>query len=253
MKKLNTVQETAKILGITKTSVYALIASGVLEKVDAGAKEYITPASLNKLLIGDTEKNNMAEHGYPLSEEVGLMLPNGKGNNSMDGDEMEYSGNISKLSDGRYMVQINLGTDENGKRKRYSKSFRDMTSAQIHLGEKLNELNHPKTTILLDGGDEEHDKTVAYSLSIPFISTFTFAAVMKHQDAPGTTFKRHMQIAQGVLSEDDTLLREILFNPYTKHEIENIRKEMKELIEIIDNRDEEHMQQYLTKIRNNIK
>lgn len=100
---------------------------------------------------------------------------------------------------------------------------------------------------------EEHDKTVAYSLSIPFISTFTFAAVMKHQDAPGTTFKRHMKIAQGVLSEDDTLLREILFNPYTKHEIEQIRKEMKELIEIIDNRDEEHMQKYLTKIRTNIK
>ena len=34
---------------------------------------------------------------------------------------------------------------------------------------------------------EEHDKTVAYSLSIPFVSTFVFAAVMKHQDAPGTT------------------------------------------------------------------
>ena len=50
---------------------------------------------------------------------------------------------------------------------------------------------------------EEHDKTVAYSLSIPFVSTFVFAAVMKHQDAPGTTFKRHMQIARGVLSEDD--------------------------------------------------
>ena len=28
---------------------------------------------------------------------------------------------------------------------------------------------------------EEHDQTVAYSLSIPFISTFAFAAVMKHQ------------------------------------------------------------------------
>ena len=39
---------------------------------------------------------------------------------------------------------------------------------------------------------EEHDRTVAYSLSIPFVSTFVFAAVMKHQDAPGTTFKRHM-------------------------------------------------------------
>ena len=100
---------------------------------------------------------------------------------------------------------------------------------------------------------EEHDKTVAYSLSIPFISTFAFAAVMKHQDAPGTTFKRHMKIVQGVLSEDDTLLREILFNPYTKDQVEQIRTEMKEIIDIIDNRDEEHMQKYLTKIRANIK
>lgn len=100
---------------------------------------------------------------------------------------------------------------------------------------------------------EEHDQTVAYSLSIPFISTFAFAAVMKHQDAPGTTFKRHMQIAKGILSEDDTLLREILFNPYTKGQVEQIRSEMKEIIEIIDTRDEEHMQKYLTKIRKNIK
>lgn len=45
---------------------------------------------------------------------------------------------------------------------------------------------------------EEHDETVAYSLGIPFVSTFVFAAVMKHQDAPGTTFKRHMAIAKGV-------------------------------------------------------
>lgn len=100
---------------------------------------------------------------------------------------------------------------------------------------------------------EEHDQTVAYSLSIPFISTFAFAAVMKHQDAPGTTFKRHMKIAQGVLSEDDTLLREILFNPYTKDQVAQIRSEMKEIIEIIDTKDEERMQVFLTKIRKNIK
>ena len=100
---------------------------------------------------------------------------------------------------------------------------------------------------------DEHDRTVAYSLSIPFISTFAFAAVMKHQDAPGTTFKRHMKIAQGVLSEDDCLLREILFNPYTKDQVEQIREEMKELISIIETKDEERMQAYLTKIRKNIK
>ena len=100
---------------------------------------------------------------------------------------------------------------------------------------------------------EEHDKTVAYSLSIPFVSTFVFAAVMKHQDAPGTTFKRHMRIAKGVLNEDDYLLQEILFNPYTHDQVSQIRTELKELLEIIDNKDAEGMKRYLTKIRNNVK
>ena len=99
---------------------------------------------------------------------------------------------------------------------------------------------------------EEHDEAMAYSLSVPFVSTFVFSAVMKHQDAPGTTFKRHLQIARGVLSEDDTLLREILFNPRTKAHVEGIRAELKDLIQIIDNRDEKALNLYLTKIRKNI-
>lgn len=100
---------------------------------------------------------------------------------------------------------------------------------------------------------EEHDKTVAYSLSIPFVSTFVFAAVMKHQDAPGTTFKRHMNIAKGVLNEDNFLLQEILFNPYTSEQVEQIRTELKRLLKIIDNKDAEGMKEYLTKIRNNVR
>ena len=100
---------------------------------------------------------------------------------------------------------------------------------------------------------EEHDKTVAYSLSIPFVSTFVFAAVMKHQDAPGTTFKRHMKIARGVLSEDDYLLQEILFNPYTSGQVEQIRTELKELLGIIERKDEQAMKAYLEKIRKNVK
>lgn len=98
---------------------------------------------------------------------------------------------------------------------------------------------------------EEHDKTVAYSLSIPFVSTFVFAAVMKHQDAPGTTFKRHLNIARGVLSEDDYLLQEILFNPYTPEQIEKIKDEMNELLDIIKNKDADGMKAYLKKIRGN--
>uniref|UniRef100_A0AB33IR48 Prephenate dehydrogenase/arogenate dehydrogenase family protein n=1 Tax=Prevotella sp. GTC17253 TaxID=3236793 RepID=A0AB33IR48_9BACT len=100
---------------------------------------------------------------------------------------------------------------------------------------------------------QEHDETVAYSLSIPFVSTFVFAAVMKHQDAPGTTFKRHMRIARGVLSEDDYLLQEILFNPYTHDQVAQIRTELKELLEIIDTKDAAGMKTYLTKIRRNLK
>ncbi|MCR5820792.1 MAG: prephenate dehydrogenase/arogenate dehydrogenase family protein [Bacteroidaceae bacterium] len=116
--------------------------------------------------------------------------------------------------------------------------FRDLYS---RLGLNLKELSFA-----------EHDETMSYSLSIPFVSTFVFSAVMKHQDTPGTTFKRHMKIARGVLSEDDTLLREILFNPHTKPKVENIRTELKELIKIIDERNEEAMTAYLSKIRKNI-
>lgn len=100
---------------------------------------------------------------------------------------------------------------------------------------------------------EEHDETMAYSLSIPFVSTFVFVAIMKHQDAPGTTFKRHMQIARGVLGEDDCLLREILFNPRTGGQVEKIRTELKELLEIIDQKDEARLDKYLMKIRANLK
>ena len=100
---------------------------------------------------------------------------------------------------------------------------------------------------------DEHDETVAYSLSIPFVSTFVFSAVMKHQEAPGTTFKKHLAIARGLLNEDDFLLQEILFNPRTPKQVEKIRVELKELLEIISNKDADGMKQYLTKIREKIR
>ena len=99
---------------------------------------------------------------------------------------------------------------------------------------------------------DEHDRTVAYSLSIPFVSTFTFAAVMKPQKAPGTTFKRHMRIARGVMGEDDYLLQEILFNPYTHDQVAQIRTELKELLDIIDHKDADRMHDYIDKIRSNV-
>ena len=99
---------------------------------------------------------------------------------------------------------------------------------------------------------EEHDKVVAYSLGIPFASTLVFASVMEHQDAPGTTFKRHMKIAHGLLSEDDYLLTEILFNPRTPNQLERIQEQLSILQDIIKKKDSAAMKEYLTKVRKNI-
>ena len=99
---------------------------------------------------------------------------------------------------------------------------------------------------------DEHDEITAYSLSIPFASTLTFASVMKPIDAPGTTFKRHLDIAKGLLSEDDYLLSEILFNPYAPQQVENIRAELASLLDIIEKKDTERMQHFLKKVRENI-
>ena len=62
-----------------------------------------------------------------------------------------------------------------------------------------------------------------------------------------------MAIARGVLSEDDYLLQEILFNPRTPAQVENIRRELNELLTIICHKDADGMKRYLTKIREHIK
>ncbi len=99
----------------------------------------------------------------------------------------------------------------------------------------------------------EHDRTIAYSLSIPFASTLVFASVMKHQDAPGTTFKRHMAIARGLMSEDDFLLSEIMFNPDTPEQLDKITARLEELKAIVAARDSDAMKNYLATVRDNLK
>jgi len=98
----------------------------------------------------------------------------------------------------------------------------------------------------------EHDQTIAYSLSIPFTSSMVFAACMKQQEAPGTTFKKHLEIARGLLSEDDYLLAEILFSPYTHEQVSNIGSQLERLNRIISEKSIEDMRGFLAELRNNI-
>lgn len=99
---------------------------------------------------------------------------------------------------------------------------------------------------------EEHDQTIAYSLSIPFSSSLVFAACMKKLEAPGTTFRKHLEVARGVLSEDDFLLSEILFSPYTAEQVKKINAKLDSLIEMITRKDFESLKNFFDTLRKNI-
>lgn len=139
--------------------------------------------------------------------------------------------NIRDLSNENAIIITD--SDEEGK-----EFFRNFYSS---LGLEISEYNF-----------DDHDKTTAYSLSIPFISSMVFAAVMKRQDAPGSTFKRHMNIAEGLLSEDDYLLAEILFNPNTLSQVEKINSQLSYLTHIIKGHDYDEMVKFFNKLRENI-
>ena len=126
-------------------------------------------------------------------------------------------------------------------------------SESDHLGKTFfRDLYHNLHLHVCEYSFAEHDETISYSLSIPFASTLVFASVMKHQDAPGTTFKRHMAIARGLMSEDDYLLTEILFNPHTPEQLRAIRAKLAELSAIVESGDAAALRNFLDQVRENI-
>jgi prephenate dehydrogenase len=98
----------------------------------------------------------------------------------------------------------------------------------------------------------EHDQVIAYSLSVPFSSTIVFSACMKKLEVPGTTFKAHLDIARGLLSEDDELLSGILFNKYSIGKLHEILKRLEDLITMLEEEREEELHHLFDKLRLNI-
>lgn len=99
---------------------------------------------------------------------------------------------------------------------------------------------------------DQHDQTIAYSLSLPFSSSIIFASCMKEQEAPGTTFRKHHEIAKGLMSEDDYLLSEILMSPYSLEQVENVRDRMNELIDMIKKGEVEGFASMFGTLRSNL-
>ena len=98
----------------------------------------------------------------------------------------------------------------------------------------------------------KHDETIAYSLSIPFASSIVFGSCMKELEVPGTTFKKHLDISKGLLSEDDYLLSEILLNPFTLQHVEKIHKKLEELIVLIQDKNTPGLHLILKELRENL-
>jgi len=99
---------------------------------------------------------------------------------------------------------------------------------------------------------DEHDQLIAYSLSLPFASSLVFAANMNSSTVPGTTFKKHHEIAKGLLSEEDALLSEILFNPYSLSQLEKVTNKLEFLKHVIRQRDFDEAHKFFDRLRKNI-
>jgi prephenate dehydrogenase len=98
----------------------------------------------------------------------------------------------------------------------------------------------------------EHDVMMAYSLTLPFVSSMVFASCVSSETVPGTTFKHHLDVARGLLSEDDFLLSEIIFNPHSLAQLEKISGRLNFLWHIIRNRDTGEAIRFFDGLRKNV-
>jgi prephenate dehydrogenase len=98
----------------------------------------------------------------------------------------------------------------------------------------------------------EHDVMMAYSLTLPFVSSMVFASCVSTEAVPGTTFKHHLDVARGLLAEDDFLLSEIIFNPHSLAQLEKINGRLNFLWHIVKNRDTGEAIRFIDGLRKNV-
>lgn len=99
---------------------------------------------------------------------------------------------------------------------------------------------------------KEHDDMMAYSLTTPFAASMVFAACVDKTAVPGTTFARHKALAKGLLSEEDNLLAEILFNNRSLAQLDKITARLEFLKHIIKAKDYEEAKRFFDNLRKNI-
>ncbi len=98
----------------------------------------------------------------------------------------------------------------------------------------------------------EHDKIMAHSLTLPFASVMLFADSVDDFGVPGSTFKKILNIAKGLLSENENLLSEILLNSYSLPQLEKMAANLEGLKKIIEDKDSGKIKKSLEKMRKKI-
>lgn len=99
---------------------------------------------------------------------------------------------------------------------------------------------------------QEHDEEMACALSLPFLCTLAFAEGIHAHPLPGTTWRRHLAVARGLLSEDDNLLEEILFTPDTVRMCAQLVASATELERIVQERDGSALRAWLERNRHKL-
>jgi len=96
---------------------------------------------------------------------------------------------------------------------------------------------------------EEHDRLMARSLALPFTASFLFAAGLKEQTIPGTTYKKHLEISRKLLMENDDLLASVMMNPATIEILERMSAGLEFLKHVIKGGDYDEMKLYFKRLR----
>ncbi|MFO8235384.1 MAG: prephenate dehydrogenase/arogenate dehydrogenase family protein [Bacteroidales bacterium] len=97
----------------------------------------------------------------------------------------------------------------------------------------------------------KHDEVMAESLSLPFLITLLFSANSENNKMPGTTYQKHKEIAEGLLSEDNNLMTEILLNNHFQKQVKNIENTLRMYADAIQNRDAQILISHIENIKMN--
>ena len=95
----------------------------------------------------------------------------------------------------------------------------------------------------------QHDTNMASSLSKPFLLSLLFGSTLDHEIHPGTSYTKHHRILKGLLSEDDSLLSEVLMNKASLDVLDLLQNELQQMKNLIENEDKPGWINYIRKIR----